>query len=194
MFTGIIEEVGTVCRVTSRGASKILEIETGLELAKGDSLAVNGVCLTVVEIDKDRVAAEATAETVKRTTLKELHSGSKVNLEPSLTLQKALGGHLVQGHVDEVGKIQGVKRSQDAWQMEVEFSPKFSDLVVDQGSVTLDGVSLTVLEKSSAEKLTVNLIPETLRRTTLKERRVGDKVNLEFDVIAKYVREQTRLA
>jgi len=192
MFTGLIEEIGTLRRMTSRGANRILEIETGLELAEGESLAVSGACLTVTEVGPEWVKAEATAETVKRTILAKLHAGSRVNLERALTLSKPLGGHLVQGHVDEVGRVTAVRKSQDAWRIEVSFSKEFSDLVVDQGSVALDGVSLTVLAKLPGPKLAVNVIPETLRRTTLAERRVGDEVNLEFDLLAKYVREQMR--
>jgi len=192
VFTGLIEEVGKLRRITSKGANKILEIETTLELASGDSLAVSGACLTVIELSPGWVKAEATGETIKRTVLGGLHSGSRINLERALTLSKPLGGHLVQGHVDEKGKVTAVKKSQDAWQIEVSFSREFDGLVVGQGSVAIDGVSLTVLKKSPGPRLVVNVIPETLRRTTLTERRVGDRVNLEFDLIAKYVREQTR--
>lgn len=190
MFTGLIEEVGRLRRVTSKGENRILEIETSLELAEAESIAVSGACLTVVEIGEGYLKAEATGETMKRTILGDLHAGSKINLERALTLQKPLGGHLVQGHVDEKGKVTGLKKGQDSWQIEVAFSKRFSDLVVDQGSVAIDGVSLTVLKKLPGPNLVVNIIPETLRRTTLIERRVGDRVNLEFDLLAKYVREQ----
>ncbi|MCK4334720.1 riboflavin synthase [candidate division WOR-3 bacterium] len=190
MFTGLIEEVGRLRRVTSRGGNRILEIETSLEFQEADSIAVSGACLTIIEVGEDWVKAEATGETIKRTILGDLHAGSRINLERALTLQKPLGGHLVQGHVDEKGKVAAVKKGQDAWQIEVAFSKEFSDLVTDQGSVAIDGVSLTVLKKLPGPKLLVNIIPETLRRTTLVERRVGDRVNLEFDMIAKYVREQ----
>ncbi len=192
MFTGIIEEVGTLRRVTSRGDNKILEIETSLELSEGDSLAVSGACLTVIKFEPGFLKAEATGETIKRTILGDLHAGSRINLERALTLAKPLGGHLVQGHVDEKGKVAALKKTQDAWHIEVAFSKGFADLVVDQGSVAIDGVSLTVLKKLPGPKLLVNIIPETLRRTTLSGLRVGDKVNLEFDIIAKYVREHTR--
>jgi len=192
LFTGIIEEVGILRRVTTRGENKILEIETSLELREGDSLAVSGACLTIVEVGEDWVKAAATGETNKRTILGDLHAGSRINLERALTLQKPLGGHLVQGHVDEKGKVAALKKTQDAWHIEVAFSKGFADLVVDQGSVAIDGVSLTVLKKLPGPKLLVNIIPETLRRTTLSGLRVGDKVNLEFDIIAKYVREHTR--
>ncbi|MBA7598570.1 Riboflavin synthase [subsurface metagenome] len=192
MFTGLIEEVGTLRRVTSRGDNKILEIETSLELSDGDSLAVSGACLTVIKVEPGFLKAEATGETIKRTILGDLHAGSRINLERALTLAKPLGGHLVQGHVDEKGKVAALKKKQDAWHIEVAFSREADDLVVDQGSVAIDGVSLTVLKKLPGPKLTVNLIPETLRRTTLSGLRVGDKVNLEFDMIAKYVREHTR--
>jgi len=190
LFTGLIEEVGRLRRVTSRGENRILEIETSLEFQEADSIAVSGACLTIIEVGEDWVKAEATGETNKRTILGDLHAGSRINLERALTLQKPLGGHLVQGHVDEKGKVTAVKKGQDAWQIEVAFSKRFSDLVTDQGSVAIDGVSLTVLKKLPGPKLVVNVIPETLRRTTLVERRVGDRVNLEFDMIAKYVREQ----
>lgn len=192
MFTGLIEEVGKLTRVSSRGANRILEIETSLGLKDGDSLAVSGVCLTVTERGNGWVRVEATQETVERTILRERYAGDRLNLERALTLEKPLGGHLVQGHVDEVGKVTGVKKTEDAWQIEVAFSKEFRDLVVDQGSVALDGVSLTVLAKLPGPKLVVNVIPETLKRTTLSERRVGDKVNIEFDLLAKYVREQLR--
>ncbi len=192
MFTGLIEEVGRLRRVTSRGENRILEIETSLEFQEADSIAVSGACLTIIEVGEDWVKAEATGETNKRSILGDLHAGSRINLERALTLQKPLGGHLVQGHVDEKGKVTGVKKTADAWQIEVAFSKEFSSLVTDQGSVAIDGVSLTVLKKLPGPKLVVNIIPETLRRTTLVERRVGDKVNIEFDMIAKYVREQTR--
>ncbi len=192
MFTGLIEEVGRLRRVTSSGENRILEIETSLEFQEAASIAVSGACLTIVEVGEDWVKAEATGETIKRTILGDLHAGSRINLERPLTLSKPLGGHLVQGHVDEVGKVTGLKKKQDAWQIEVAFSKEFDDLVVDQGSVAIDGVSLTVLAKLPGPKLVVNVIPETLCRTTLAERRVGDKVNLEFDLIAKYVRERTR--
>jgi len=192
LFTGLIEEVGRLRRVTSRGENRILEIETSLEFQEADSIAVSGACLTIIEVGEDWVKAEATGETIKRTILGDLHAGSRINLERALTLAKPLGGHLVQGHVDEAGKVTEVKKGQDAWQIEVAFSKEFSDLVTDQGSVAIDGVSLTVLKKLPGPKLVVNIIPETLRRTTLVERRVGDRVNLEFDMIAKYVREHTR--
>lgn len=191
MFTGLIEEVGRLRRVTTRGENKILEIETSLELREGDSLSVSGVCLTIIETGSGFLKAEATGETIKRTILGDLHAGSRINLERALTLAKPLGGHLVQGHVDEVGKVAAFKKTQDAWHIEVAFSREADDLVVNQGSVAIDGVSLTVLKKLPGPKLTVNLIPETLRRTTLSGLRVGDKVNLEFDIIAKYVREHT---
>jgi riboflavin synthase len=190
LFTGLIEEVARLRRVTSRGENKVLEIETSLELAEGESIAVSGACLTVIETGEGRVKAEATRETIERTTLGDLHAGSRINLERPLTLSKPVGGHLVQGHVDDVGKVTRVKKKEDSWQIEVSFSKEFSGLVTNQGSVAVDGVSLTVLKKLEGPRLVINIIPETLERTTLSERRVGDKVNLEFDIIAKYVREQ----
>lgn len=192
MFTGLIEEVGRVRRVTSKGENRILEIESALELNQCESVSVSGACLTVIEKGKGWVKAEATGETMGRTILGNLHAGSRVNLERALTLAKPLGGHLVQGHVDTKGKVTRVRKGEDAWQIEVEFPQEFGNLVVDHGSVAVDGVSLTVLKKLPGPKLSVNIIPETLRQTTLTERRVGDYLNLEFDLIAKYVREQTQ--
>lgn len=192
MFTGIIEEVGSIKRVSSRGANKVLEISTSLDVSPGDSISINGACLTVTENGDGWVKVEATAESLNRISLGSLYSGSRVNLERALTLSKPLGGHIVQGHVDSSGKISNLRKTEDAWKIEVAFSKDFEDLVVDQGSISIDGVSLTVLKKIEGPKFVVNVIPETLKRTTLYERRVGDNVNLEFDIIAKYIREQTR--
>lgn len=192
MFTGLIEEIGVIKRVSAIGENKILEIKTSLDLETGDSLSVSGVCLTVTEKGDGWVKVEATGKTLERTTLKEGFAQTRVNLERALTLSKPLGGHLVQGHVDEVGKITGIQRTEDSCRIEVAFSREFSELVANQGSVAIDGVSLTVLEKKESPGLKVNVIPETLRRTTLGERRTGDKVNLEFDLLAKYVRENLR--
>ena len=189
MFTGIVEELGTITAVEDQGdairltvrASTVLE-GTGL----GDSIAVNGCCLTVVTTDGDTWTADVMQETLDRTSLLGITAGDRVNLERAVTVEKRLGGHLVQGHVDGVGKV--VRRTpSEHWEViEISMPREFGRYLVDKGSVTVDGVSLTVVE-ALEESFTVSLIPETLARTTLGTRQPGDRVNLEFDVIAKHV-------
>jgi riboflavin synthase len=195
MFTGIVEELGTVeaverqsdaVRLTVR-ADTVLE-DTGL----GDSISVNGCCLTVAERTGSTWTADVMAETLAKTALGSLAPGDRVNLERAATVGSRLGGHLVQGHVDAVGHV--VRRDPgEHWDvvtisMPVDLAP----YLVDKGSITVDGVSLTVVEARS-DAFTVSLIPETLRRTTLGFRAPGDAVNLEVDVIGKYVARQVGL-
>ncbi|HET7068010.1 MAG TPA: riboflavin synthase [Nocardioides sp.] len=201
MFTGIVEELGTVealerqsdaVRLTVRAAS-VLE-DVGL----GDSIAVNGVCLTVVStgstdgVAADTWTADVMAETLAKTGLGSLTRGDRVNLERAVTAGTRLGGHLVQGHVDAVGHV--VRRDPgEHWDVVTLSMPaELAPYLVDKGSITVDGVSLTVVE-AGEESFTVSLIPETLRRTTLGFRVPGDAVNLEVDVIGKYVARQLEL-
>jgi riboflavin synthase len=201
MFTGIVEELGTVealerqsdaVRLTVRAAS-VLE-DVGL----GDSIAVNGVCLTVVStgstdgVAADTWTADVMAETLAKTGLGSLTHGDRVNLERAVTAGTRLGGHLVQGHVDAVGHV--VRRDPgEHWDVVTLSMPaELAPYLVDKGSITVDGVSLTVVE-AGEESFTVSLIPETLRRTTLGFRAPGDAVNLEVDVIGKYVARQLEL-
>ena len=201
MFTGIVEELGTVesverlsdaVRLTVR-ASTVLE-----DVATGDSIAVNGCCLTVATIgsthgtDRDTWTADVMAETLAKTGLGDLVAGDRVNLERAVAVGSRLGGHLVQGHVDAVGHV--VRRDPgEHWDVVTISVPSaLAPYLVDKGSVTVDGVSLTVVEAGD-EEFTVSLIPETLRRTTLGYRAPGDAVNLEVDVIGKYVARQLEL-
>ena len=189
MFTGIIEELGTVAAVEDQGDAIRLSIraETVLEgTGLGDSISVNGCCLTVVSIDDGTWTADVMKETLEKTSLDKVHTGDRVNLERAVTVEKRLGGHIVQGHVDGVGHV--VRRSpSEHWEVvEISMPPEFARYLVDKGSITVDGVSLTVVEARETS-FTVSLIPETLARTTLGSRRVGDLVNLEADVIAKHV-------
>jgi riboflavin synthase len=189
MFTGIIEELGTVAVVADLGDSVRLTIEGPAVLegtVPGDSLSVNGCCLTVVEHDRRRWSADVMQETLDKTSLRGVVSGDRVNLERSVTVDKRFGGHVVQGHVDGVGTI--VRRSpSEHWDViEISLPDGLGRYLVDKGSVTVDGVSLTVVE-AGRDSFTVSLIPETLARTTLGRRAVGDRVNLEADVIAKHV-------
>jgi riboflavin synthase len=195
MFTGIVEELGTVealerqsdaLRLTVR-ATTVLE-DAGL----GDSIAVNGCCLTVAELTGTTWTADVMAETLDKTGLGALAPGDRVNLERAVTAGTRLGGHLVQGHVDAVGHV--VRREPgEHWDVvTLEMPRELAPYLVDKGSITVDGVSLTVVEAGETS-FTVSLIPETLRRTTLGFRAPGDVVNLEVDVIGKYVARQLAL-
>jgi riboflavin synthase len=195
VFTGIVEEVGTLVDREDRADSAVLRIRAQRvleDVALGDSIAVNGVCLTVVDVDGDGVwSTDVMAETLRRSSLGGAASGTGVNLERAVTPQTRLGGHLMQGHVDGVGRI--VSRTPgDHWEVvRVGLPPALARYVVEKGSIAVDGVSLTVSAVSAATDedpwFEVSLIPTTLRETTLGARAPGDPVNLEVDVIAKYV-------
>jgi riboflavin synthase len=201
MFTGIIEELGTVERVEQQSDAVRLTVRatTVLEdVALGDSISVNGCCLTVASTGStdgtraDTWTADVMAETLAKTGLGDLDEGDRVNLERAVTAGTRLGGHLVQGHVDAVGHV--VRREPgEHWDVVTVSMPgALAPYLVDKGSVTVDGVSLTVVA-AGEEWFTVSLIPETLRRTTLGFRQPGDAVNLEVDVIGKYVARQLQL-
>jgi riboflavin synthase len=189
MFTGIVEELGTVEAVEPQGDALRLSIRAATvldDVRLGDSISVNGCCLTVAAVDGPVWTADVMQETLDKTSLLGAAAGDRVNLERAVTPGTRLGGHIVQGHVDGVGTV--VRRSpSEHWEL-VEFSlpPGLSRYLVDKGSITVDGVSLTVVE-AGTETFTVGLIPETLTRTTLGLRGPGDRVTLEVDVIAKYV-------
>jgi riboflavin synthase len=189
MFTGIVEELGEVVAIAGDGDAARLAVRGRVVTAgarHGDSIAVNGVCLTVVETRGDVFTADVMAETLKRSNLGALRVADRVNLERAATLGTRMGGHLVQGHADGVGTIVARTPGRD-WEM-VRFSvPEgLSRYVVEKGSITVDGVSLTVVAVG-ADSFEVGLIPTTLALTTLGHKEVGDPVNLEVDVIAKYV-------
>jgi riboflavin synthase len=190
MFTGIIEELGEVVRRTETGGDSALIAVRGpvvaSDAAHGHSIAVNGVCLTAVDVDGDVFAADVMGETLRRSALGDLRPGDPVNLERAATVGSRLGGHLVQGHVDGVAEI-AHREPAGQWEI-VRFTlpPRLARYVVEKGSITVDGVSLTVTEADD-DGFSVGLIPTTLKLTTLGHKRVGDRVNLEVDVIAKYV-------
>jgi len=189
MFTGIVEELGTVEKVEDQGDAIRLTVRavTVLEDAHlGDSISVNGCCLTVVDRDGDLWTADVMQETLDKTSLYGVQPGDRVNLERAVTADKRLGGHIVQGHVDAVGTIKARTPSEHWEVVEVAMPPELGRYLTDKGSITVDGVSLTVVE-AGADNFTVSLIPETLARTTLGFRQPGDRVNLEVDVIAKHV-------
>jgi len=189
MFTGLIEEIGIVKKIYIKGDSKIFEISTNSIsslLNIGDSISVNGACQTVVELDKNMFKVDCVAETLKKTNLGELKVGDKVNLETSLTLSKKIGGHLVLGHVDCVGTISNITKLSNSWLIEIAYHKEFSKYVVNVGSIAVNGVSLTIAQ-SKEDSLIVSIIPHTFENTNLKYLRRGSKVNLEFDIIGKYV-------
>lgn len=189
MFTGIVEELGTVAAVEDQGDAIRLTIRasTVLEDADlGDSIAVNGCCLTVAARDGDTWTADVMQETLDKTSLYGVRPGDRVNLERAVTADKRLGGHIVQGHVDDVGTVLGRTPSEHWEVVEISLPTGLTRYLVDKGSITVDGVSLTVVEARD-DRFTVSLIPETLARTTLGTRQPGDRVNLEADILAKHV-------
>jgi len=190
MFTGIIEELGEVDRVDQHGVGARLRVRASalLDGARvGDSIAVNGACLTIVDIDRTGFISDLAAETLRRTTLGQLRPGDSINLERPLRLDQRLGGHIVQGHVDGVGTITAATPEGDGIWMEIEPPSGLLPYIVEKGSVAVDGASLTVARILSGGLFAVALIPHTLEMTTLGRRRAGDKVNIEVDILAKYV-------
>jgi len=189
MFTGIIEELGTVEAVEKQNDAIRLSIRAATVLegtGLGDSIAVNGCCLTVVTVDDGVWTADVMQESLDKTSIGDVRPGDVVNLERAVTADKRLGGHIVQGHVDAVGTVVSRTPSEHWEVVELEVPDGLTRYLVDKGSITIDGVSLTVVETRD-NLFTVSLIPETLARTTLGTRQPGDRVNLEVDVIAKHV-------
>jgi riboflavin synthase len=188
MFTGLVESTGTVERAERSGDGVRLTVSTPLagELARGDSVAVNGVCLTAVDVDGGGFSADVMQETLDRSSLGPLGEGDRVNLELPLRLGDRLGGHMVQGHVDGTGTVESAEDDGFARRVRIACAPELLRYVVEKGSVTVDGVSLTVADVD-ADGFEVSLIPETLERTTLGDAAPGRVVNLEVDVLVKYV-------
>jgi riboflavin synthase len=189
MFTGIIEELGTIVAIEHRGDAARIAVRGALvvkDARHGDSIAVSGVCLTVVTVDDDTFTADVMRETLDRSCLGALREGDPVNLERAATLDSRLGGHLVQGHVDGVGTVLA-REPGERWEVvRVSLPPGLGRYVVEKGSITVDGVSLTVTSVDDSG-FAVSLIPTTLALTTLGHKDIGAPVNLEVDVIAKYV-------
>jgi len=182
MFTGIVEQVG---EVQSAGTRLAVRTPLASELERGDSIAVNGVCLTAVDIGDERFEADVMEETLVRSSLGRLQAGDRVNLELALRVGDRLGGHFVQGHVDATGRIETIDQRDHSRVVRIGAPPDLMRYVVEKGSIAVDGVSLTVVEVD-AKGFSVSLIPETLERTTLGSAAEGDPVNLEVDMLAKY--------
>jgi riboflavin synthase len=193
MFTGLVQDLGTVRAIEREPAGARLEVETSLaeELSEGDSIAVNGVCLTAVTVAGGAFRADVMAETLRRSSLGPLEPGARVNLELPLRAEDRLGGHFVQGHVDGTGMVESATVEGFASVVRIAAEPELLRYVVEKGSIAVDGVSLTVAEIDD-EGFTVSLIPETLERTTLGSAAPGRVVNLEVDVLAKYVEKLTQ--
>jgi riboflavin synthase len=188
VFTGLIEDVGAVKSLVAGPEGARLRIATplGAEVARGDSVAVSGVCLTATAADRDGIETEAMNQTLSLTSLGGLGVGSRVNLELAIKASERLGGHIVQGHVDGIAQVLSVKADGFARRMRVSLSPELARYVVAKGSIALEGVSLTVADLGDSWA-DVSLIPETLERTNLGEAQPGGRLNLECDVLAKYV-------
>ncbi len=194
MFTGIIESLGEVLALTKEGSNIHFLIHSSLakELKVDQSLSHNGVCLTVTSIDNESYSVTAILETLNRTNLGQLKVGDKVNLERAMSYNGRLDGHIVQGHVDDVGFCTKVEEQDGSWEYYFEYAPNPDHILVDKGSVCINGVSLTVVNPST-NTFNVAIIPYTYEHTTFKNIRVGDKVNLEFDILGKYVAKYAML-
>lgn len=189
MFTGIIEEIGMIEEVLAQNKSMQLTITAHKVLEDvrlGDSIAVNGVCLTVTSFTSERFTVDVMPETFRDTSLSRLSRGSKVNLERAMAANGRFGGHFVSGHIDGVGVITGKKRVENALYIDIQYSAELSPYLMPKGSAALDGTSLTLFYVSEKE-LTISLIPHTQEETILAEKAIGDLVNIECDMLAKYV-------
>lgn len=192
MFTGLVEEVGRIQTISKSGEAMVLGISGSVvlgDLKIGDSVSVNGVCLTAIQIGTKDFKVDVMPETFRSTNLKELRSGSRVNLERAMAASGRFGGHIVQGHVDGTGTIRGVTSDQNAVVFEIE--PKNQTLfkyILLKGSITIDGISLTVAQRTG-DTFAVSIIPHTLSEITLQAKREGDTVNIECDILGKYVEQ-----
>jgi riboflavin synthase len=186
LFTGVIEEKGTVAGLTADGKLRV-SARTVLEGTRiGDSIAVSGVCLTVVELDSSSFTVDVMPETLRSSALADVRTGRQVNLERAMGAGGRFGGHLVNGHVDGVGTVGGIRREANAVVIEISTPVDITHYMVPKGSVAIDGISLTIVEVSRG-RFTISVIPHTLDETTLDDARAGTRVNLEVDIIAKYV-------
>ncbi len=190
MFTGIILAVGKITAIQPKGGDMRLKVETGkLDLSDatlGDSIAVNGVCLTAVELGRNYFSADVSNETLSRTGLKTAKVGTAVNLEPALTPTTRLGGHIVSGHVDGLGTVQSIKQDGRSFRYHFKAPDNLAKYIAEKGSICINGVSLTVNEVDGAV-FTVNIVPHTLQETTLGDLQTADQVNLEVDLLARYM-------
>jgi len=189
LFTGLVTEIGTVQSTSRTSSGQRLVVRapgTASETALGDSVDINGACQTVMNISGDTFSVDTIPETLKKTTLGELKVGSRVNLEQAVKASDRLGGHIISGHIDCVGTVVRARKLPTVIELKVSFPSEFTDLIVPQGSVALDGVSLTVAALNQNE-FTVAIIPTTWEMTTLSDLKSGSRINLEFDIMGKYI-------
>jgi len=195
MFTGLVEEIGRVFSLKKSSQSAVLKVgcqKITEDIKIGDSISVNGVCLTVVSFGKDSVTFDVSAETLRRSNIGILKTNDFVNLERALRFSDRLGGHILQGHVDTITKVVGIKREGTGFLFSFKLPPAYRHLVVEKGSIGIDGISLTIA-KLYPDSFSVAVIPHTYENTTLKLKKPGDIVNLEFDIIGKYVEKMLKV-
>lgn len=189
MFTGLIQDIGTLKKIQTRGNYRVLNVEStiaGQTLQTGESISCDGVCLTVTEFDESTFTVEASQETLNKTIVRGYRAGTKINIERALKAGDQLGGHMVSGHIDDVGTVDYLRAVGQSLELGVIFDSLYDNLVISKGSVAINGVSLTIND-SRPGWLTVNIIPHTSRATTLGRLRKSDSVNIEFDLMGKYV-------
>ncbi|MFC0261183.1 riboflavin synthase [Fontibacter flavus] len=193
MFTGIIETLGTVDKIAREGSNVHFDISSPIthELKIDQSVSHNGVCLTVVAIEGDSYRVTAIDETLKKTNLKSWSIGKKVNLERCMPANGRFDGHIVQGHVDQIGRVESIKEEDGSWIFDFSFDPSTGNVTVEKGSITINGTSLTCFNSKNG-KFTVAIIPYTFEHTNFHELKVGDEVNLEFDIVGKYIQRIIR--
>jgi len=193
MFTGIIEDLGHIIEAADKNAGRILTFSCRFahELSVDDSVCINGVCQTVVACTETTFTTQLVEETLRKTNFGDVAAGDKVNFERSLTLQQRLDGHVVQGHVDTVGRVLEVIQEESGWLYRIGFPAEFSDYIVGRGSIAVNGISLTVAREEE-KAFTVAIIPYTYDHTNMHTLRAGDAVNLEFDILGKYVLRHLR--
>lgn len=193
MFTGIIESFGTIQKITQDGSNFHFDLESNLasELKIDQSLAHDGVCLTVVETKPDSYRVTAIDETIQKTNLSGWQVGKKVNLERCMAANGRFDGHIVQGHVDQVGKVSAIKDQDGSWVFDLEYDPAIGNVTVEKGSITINGTSLTCFNSRSGA-FSVAIIPYTYEHTNFHQLKVGDQVNLEFDIVGKYIQRITK--
>lgn len=190
MFTGIIQEIGKVKKIKKGRNTVTFNIQTTKILKKkriGDSIAINGVCVTIIRLNKNIFEFQAVRETLERTNLKELKNNDEINLEPALTLNQTLDGHLVQGHTDNIGIVENFTKNGNQGKLTIKFPKELAHYLAFKGSIAINGVSLTISDLQEST-FSVALIPHTLKNTNLKNLKKGDKVNLEIDLIARYLK------
>jgi riboflavin synthase len=189
MFTGIVENKGLIKAINTVGSGLVLTVSTSFDLSNdkvGDSIAVNGICLTATGIIGNDFTADVSAETASRTNLAELSTGASINIERALKVGDRFGGHIVTGHIDGVARLLKMETRGESYYMEIGAEPKLIKYIVEKGSIAIDGISLTV-NSVGKDYFSLNIIPLTLKKTTLGLKKVGDKLNIETDIIGKYV-------